>query len=285
MLGIGERPGGGVAHVHAVRIGQELQADGGVLEVVLPVVLGHPGALDPGVFLLEVAAPAVEDGIDHILVPAALEAVPAVVPEEQDLGLGNLLEGGLVQFHDLEGHDLGPAVVHVQVPVVIEQVRVAVAVAVQGADLDPFALARVHGLEHPLVVHRAAVQGAVHLHDGDHAARIVRGVHVRPVLEVGGVPVALAVRDEQEVVVLEDQDDGLAAPVGPFLADDDVQRIAEGLFGLRGGAERQQERCRRGKKEMRGFHKAGTFGDSDHKYRQKKRKSLQICRKISYFFQ
>ena len=61
--------------------------------------------------------------------------------------------------------------------------------------------------------------------------------------------------DEQEVVVLEDQDDGLAAPVGPLLADDDVQRIAEGFFGLRGGVERQQERGSRGKKEMRGFHR------------------------------
>ena len=139
--------------------------------------------------------------------------------------------------------------------VVIEHVRVAVAVAVQGAHLHPFALARVHGLEHPLVVHRAAVQGAIHLHDGDHAARVVRGVHVRPVLEVGGVPVPFAMGDEQEVIVLEDQDDRLTAPVGPFLADDDVQRVAESLFGLRGGAERQQERGSRGKKEMRGFHR------------------------------
>ena len=126
--------------------------------------------------------------------------------------------------------------------VVIEHVRVAVAVAVQGAALHPFALARIHGPEHPFVVHRAAVQGAVHLHDGDHAARIVRGVHVRPVLEVGGVPVALAVGDEQEIVVLVDEDDGLAAPVRPLLADNDVQGVAEGVLGLGVCAERQQER-------------------------------------------
>ena len=87
----------------------------------------------------------------------------------------------------------------------------------------------------------------------NHAARIVRGVHIRPVLEVGGVPVALSVGDEQEIVVLVDEDDGFAAPVCPFLADDDVQRIAEGVPRLGKGADTQEERRGRGEESF-GFH-------------------------------
>ena len=47
--------------------------------------------------------------------------------------------------------------------------------------------------------------------------------------------------DEQVVVVLENEDDGFAASVGAFLADDDVERVAERVHGLCGGTESQQE--------------------------------------------
>ena len=241
MLGVGEGAHRVVGHVHAVRVGKELQADGGILEVVLPVVLGHPRAFDPGIFLLEVVAAAAEDGVDHVVAGALLEAVLAVVAEEEDLGLGDLLEGRRVELDHLEGHQLRPAVVKIEMTVVIEHVGVAVAVAVEGAHLLPGARPRVDGLVHVLVVHRASVKLAVHLHDGYHAARIVRGVHVGPVLEIGRVPVTLAVRDEEEVVVLVDQHDGFSATVGPLALYDQVQRIAESTFLLPPACQRKKQ--------------------------------------------
>ena len=261
VLRVGEGAHGAVGHIDAVRVGEELQADGGVLEVVFPVVLGHPGTFDPWIFLFEVVAAPVEDGVDHVVVGALLEAVLLVVAEEEDFGAGDFLEGFLVQLDDLEGHELGPAVVEVEPAVVIdEHVGVAVAVAVEGADLLPGACLGVDGLIDVLVVHGASVQAAVHFHDGDHAARIVRGVHVGPVLEVGGVPVALAVRDEEEIVVLIDQHDGLSAPVGTLAGYDQVERVAERVLSVQGEGQEQGDGREYDASERFGVHMRNDFG-------------------------
>ena len=262
VLRVGEGAHRAVRDVDAVRVGEELQADGGILEVVFAVVLGHPGTFDPGIFLFEVVAAPVEDGVDHVVVGALLEAVLLVVAEEEDLGAGDLLEGRLVQLDDLEGHQLGPAIVEVEMTVVVEQVGVSVAVAVEGADLLPGACPGVDGLVDVLVVHGAAVEAAVHLHDGDHAARIVRGVDVGPVLKVGGVPVALAVRDEEEVVVLVDQYDGLSAAVGALARNHQVKRVAEcGLFlPVQREGQAQSDGRKNGTRDGFGVHMRNGFG-------------------------
>ena len=233
MFGIGERSGGAVGDVNAVGVGDELKADGRVLQVVLAVVLGHPRTFDPGILLGTVIAAAVEDGVDDVFGLADFEAVVLDVAEEQRNGFGLFLEGLGVEFDDLERHDLGPAEIQVQAVAVGEQVGIAVTVAAELADLLPGTGLGIDRLVDVAVVHRAADELALELHDGDDAGGIVRGVDVGPVLEVRGVPVASAMRDEQIVVVLVDEDDGLAAANAALMSDEDVEGVGERVFRLR----------------------------------------------------
>ena len=232
-IGVDERSGGAVGDVDAVGVGNELKADGGVLQIVLAVVLGHPGTFDPGELLGAVIAASAEDGVDHVLGLARLEAVVLDVAEEKRNGFGLFLEGLGVEFDDLERHDLGPAEIQVQAVAVGEQVGVAVAVAAELADLLPGTGLGIDRLVDVAVVHRAADELALELHDGDDAGGIVGGVDIGPVLEIRGVPVASAMRDEQIVVVLVDEDDGLAAADAAFMSDEDVEGVGEGVFRSR----------------------------------------------------
>ena len=233
VLGIDERSGGAVGDVDAVGVGNELKTDGGVLQIILAVMLGHPRTFDPGKLLGTVLAATAEDGVDDVLGLARLEAVIFDVAEEQRNRFGFFLEGLGVEFDDLERHDLRPAEIQVQAVAVGEQVGIAVAVAAELADLLPGAGFGINRLVDVAVVHRAANELAVEFHDGDDAGGIVGGVDIGPVLEIRGVPVASAVRDEQIVVVFVDEDDGLAAANTTLMPDEDVEGVSEGVFRLR----------------------------------------------------
>ena len=93
--------------------------------------------------------------------------------------------------------------------VISEQVGVAVTVAAQFSYLLPLTLPRVGGVIDVAVVHRAADELALELHDGDDAGGIVGGIDIGPVLEIRGIPVASAMRDEQIVVILVDEGEAL----------------------------------------------------------------------------
>ena len=106
VLGIGVRAHGFVGHIYPMRIGKKLKADGCILQIILSLVLGYPGSLDPGEFLFIILPSSVEDRKDHIFVPSVLESVILIVTKEKHLGTGDLLKGGHIQFHNLEWHDL-----------------------------------------------------------------------------------------------------------------------------------------------------------------------------------
>ena len=228
VLGVSERSCRTVRYIHAVRVGDELQAYGRVLEIVLAFVLGHPRSLDPGELLLEVVPSAVEYGINHVLGLPGLKTVVLYVAEEKRHRFGYLLVGHRVEFDHLERHDLGPAVIEIEPSVIIhEEIGVTVAVAVKLAALFPYALLRVQAPVDVAVVHRAADELTVLLDHGHDSARIVRSIHIGPVPEIRRIPVSLPVGYEEIVVVLIDEDYRFAAPVCSLVADYDIQRVAE----------------------------------------------------------
>ncbi|OPZ45249.1 MAG: hypothetical protein BWY95_02013 [Bacteroidetes bacterium ADurb.BinA104] len=92
-------------------------------------MLDHIRTLDPGQLFRTVFTASAEYGIDYILGFAHLESVVLNITPKQGLRFTYLLEGGLIQLHNLERHYLRPAEIHIEAAVVIdEQVGIAITV-------------------------------------------------------------------------------------------------------------------------------------------------------------
>ena len=198
-------------------------------------MLDHVGTLNPGKFLGAVVTASVEYGIDHILRLTYLKSVVPDVTPEQGFGLTLLLECLLVKFHHLERHNLRPAKVHVQAAVIIHKhVGVTVSVTAEFSYLLPLSLIGIYGTVDVTVVHGAANQLTVHLHDRYHTCRITGSINIGPVTEILGIPVSAPVGYKEEIIILKDDYYGFTASDSRFITYHHIKRVGKRVLGLYG---------------------------------------------------
>ena len=230
---------GTVSDIRPVRVDIVLRPRSGVLEIVPPFVLCHPGAFDVGA-----------DGI-AVIGTKPLPAVPVRVKGEEGLRAIDVCQSlCAVKFDPVDGVDIRRAEVHVPPvrPIIVEQVRIPRTEG-PGEGREE----RVKVLQMPVLRRRCEVDRTPFKRRLEQIERVTDrkncgGAHVFfrphgrphkfPVEKVGRTPPAARIRDEEKVCVTMVDDNRISARAIRYplfgLFDAvlvvDIDRIAPGLL-------------------------------------------------------